>query len=168
MASGRTHDIINLLVLPPAVYYLQPSDFIGFTSGYIIGTFFLTPDNDIYLSKPNKRWSILKVIWYPYTKIFKHRGVSHIPIYGTLFKIVYLATVFFIILTIIKFGLNYFYPEKNFLGSFEINNLKSIIINPFTVSFFIGIILAEIVHIFTDIIYSTFKKVLPKRKKRRR
>ena len=166
MASGRTHDIVNLLVLPPAVYFLQPNDFFGFTAGYLVGTFFLTPDNDIYLSKPNKRWNILKIVWYPYTKIFKHRGVSHIPIYGTVFKILYLSAIFLLILIGFKYLFEEIYPEKRFF--FNLNDIKSLFLNQFTLSFFLGIVLAEIVHIFTDIIYSTFKKVLPKRRKRKR
>ncbi|WP_297887424.1 metal-binding protein [Sulfurihydrogenibium sp.] len=167
MASGRTHDIVNLLVLPPAVYYLQPSDFIAFTGGYLVGTFFLTPDNDIYLSKPNKRWNILRIMWYPYTKVFKHRGVSHIPIYGTVFKIIYLSVIFFLILFLLKYFLDYFYPDKQLI-TLSFHNLKDFVSSPFVLSFFIGIVLAEIVHIFTDIIYSTIKKFLPKRRKKSR
>lgn len=167
MASGRTHDVVNLLALPPAIYYLQPSDFIAFTSGYLVGTFFLTPDNDIYLSKPNKRWKILRILWYPYTRIFKHRGVSHIPIYGTVFKIIYLLTIFFLLLFALKHFLDYLYPDKHFI-SISFSSLKEFFSSPFVLSFFIGIVLAEMVHIFTDIIYSNFKKLLPKRRKKRR
>jgi uncharacterized metal-binding protein len=167
LASGRTHEIVNLIVLPPAVYYLQPSDFVSFTAGYLVGTFFLTPDNDIYLSKPNKRWKILKIIWIPYTKIFKHRGVSHIPLYGTVFKIIYLSIMFFFILFTFKYIFSYIYPDKQII-TFNIDSLKDFVSTPFVFSFFVGMVLAELVHIFTDIIYSNFKKLLPKRRKKRR
>jgi uncharacterized metal-binding protein len=63
VASGKTHDLINLVALPPIVYYLSPADFIFFIGGYLAGTFFLSPDLDIYHSKPVKRWKFLKFIW---------------------------------------------------------------------------------------------------------
>lgn len=158
MASGRTHELINLAVLPPIVYYLSPNDLVSFLGGYFVGTFLLSPDNDIYHSKPNKRWKILRFIWIPYTKIFKHRGISHIPIYGIITKMLYLIGIVLIALFILK--------TLNILKVHNENiNLKSILLNPIFLSFTIGLILAEIVHIFTDIIYSTLK---PKKKKRKR
>lgn len=158
MASGRTHELINLTVLPPIVYYLSPNDLVSFLGGYFVGTFLLSPDNDIYHSKPNKRWKILRFIWIPYTKIFKHRGISHIPIYGIITKMLYLIGIVLIALFILK--------TLNILKVHNENiNLKSILLNPIFLSFTIGLILAEIVHIFTDIIYSTLK---PKKKKRKR
>ncbi len=159
MASGRTHELINLAVLPPVVYYLSPNDLISFLGGYFVGTFLLSPDNDIYNSKPNKRWKILRFIWTPYTKIFKHRGISHIPIYGTVTKMLYLIGIVLIIFFILEI--------LNILKVHNQNiNIKSILLNPIFLSFIIGLILAEIVHIFTDIIYSTFKGLKPKKKRR--
>ena len=159
MAAGRTHDIINLSFLPVAVYYLQPDNFIGFTSGYIIGTFFLSPDNDIYHSKPNRRWKALRFIWYPYTKIFSHRGVSHLPVLGSLLKLFYLFSVFFIIFLLFVFLVYFIQPDLLKRFSFETDGVLTALKHPFTVSFIIGLLLSEIVHIVTDMLYSTAKKL---------
>lgn len=168
MAKGKTHDLINLVAFPPIVYYLHPSDFISFSTGYLIGTFFLTPDNDLYLSKPNSRWKLLKFIWFPYTKLFRHRGISHIPIYGTIIKILYLSFIAFMFLYLSKLLINFLIPDNNF-QVLKIDNLdlNSFLQNVSFLSFFFGLILAEFVHIFTDIVYSSFKKLKPKRKRRK-
>lgn len=161
MASGRTHDIINLTALPVFVYYLKPEDFLAFSSGYLIGTFLLSPDNDLYHSKPNKRWKFLRFIWLPYVKIFSHRGVSHLPILGLVFKLFYLFLIFFIF---------YFFVQTFiFKESLNLNKemIKEFLKSPFVLSFFIGLIIAEFMHIITDIIYSAIKKLRPKRRKYR-
>ncbi|MBN1875920.1 MAG: DUF2227 family putative metal-binding protein [Anaerolineae bacterium] len=33
-------------------------------------------------------------LWYPYALMAKHRGVSHIPIFGTLTRLLYIAVVY--------------------------------------------------------------------------
>ncbi len=164
MASGKTHDIINLSAFPVFVYYLKPDSFFGFFAGYMLGTFFLSPDNDIFHSKPNKRWKKLSFIWKPYTYLFSHRGISHIPVIGMITKLVYLAVVFIgIFLTITSLILLAFYladikvsiPLENI---FSAEVVKGISLHPFTISFILGLILSEIVHIITDVIYSFLKK----------
>ena len=163
MASGRTHDLINLVAFPPIVYYLKPDNFWAFTAGYLVGTFFLTPDNDLYHSHPNKRWKFLRFIWKPYVILFSHRGISHMPIFGILTKLIYLAVVFLVFYFFLSISLHFVYPEgekilyKNF--SETGSNIQNIIKNPFVISFLVGLFLSEIVHIITDILYSNMKKL---------
>lgn len=160
MAAGRTHDIVNLSFLPVAVYYLQPENFSGFVSGYIVGTFFLSPDNDIYHSRPNRRWRLLRFIWIPYTKIFSHRGISHLPVIGSALKILYLLAVFSVLLVFLA-GILYF-VKPDLLNGIDDISLKQMLFyvkHPFTVSFIIGLVLSEIVHIVTDMVYSTAKRL---------
>ncbi|MCX7739044.1 MAG: metal-binding protein [Hydrogenothermaceae bacterium] len=162
MASGRTHDLVNLLAFPPIVYYLQPTEFFAFTSGYMVGTFFLTPDNDIIQSNPNKRWKLLRFIWIPYTKIFSHRGMSHIPFYGIFLKLSYLAVVFLSIAILVSFLLE----STLDIEVLKLNlNFMELIKHPLFLSFLIGLLLSEIMHIFTDIVYSILK---PKRKRKKK
>ncbi len=166
MASGRTHDIINLTVFPFFAYYLKPESFSGFFAGYMIGTFFLSPDNDIFHSKPNKRWKFLRFIWKPYTKIFSHRGLSHIPVLGMITKLLYLSLVFLLLIVLIivtVFLLNNYlkveFLDVNIGSILDINMFPTLIKHPFSVSFLVGLFLAEFVHIATDIIFSSIKKL---------
>ncbi|MEZ0323032.1 MAG: metal-binding protein [Hydrogenothermaceae bacterium] len=165
MASGRTHDLINLAAFGPIVYYLHPMDFVSFTAGYMVGTFLLSPDNDLYHSSVNKRWKVFKFIWYPYTKLFSHRGISHIPFYGTFTKLIYLGVIFLIFIFLLKYILTSFGDTT--LSSY-LSYIKFdwyIITNPVVISFFTGLLISEMIHIFTDIIYSTLK---PKKRKKKR
>ena len=158
MASGRTHDIINLSVFPVAVYYLKPESFSGFFFGYMVGTFFLSPDNDLFHSKPNKRWKALRFIWLPYTKLFSHRGISHIPFLGMITKLLYISAVVFI--AFLLFYLAFFLAGINihFSDKVSVEEFKRFFFSPFSVSTFIGLFLSEIVHIITDVIYSALKR----------
>lgn len=158
MASGRTHDIINLIALPPLVYYLSPSDFPFFAGGYLAGTFLLTPDVDTYHSTPVKRWKFLKFIWKPYTKFSKHRGISHLPFYGSLIRLFYLIFLFYLLYLGVIFSLNYMGINIPVVNINE-NNLKSLLLNNHVISFLAGLFMAEIMHILVDIIYSSLKKV---------
>ncbi len=162
MASGRTHEIINLAAFPPIVYYLQPNEFWGFAAGYLFGTFLLSPDNDIYHSRPVKRWKFLKIIWKPYTKIFSHRGVSHYPIIGSITRLFYLSIVAFLFYIILYILTEKFFPDFNkFFSQITIN--QNMFLSPFFVSFLIGLFLSEIIHIIVDMVYSFFKRLLPRR-----
>ncbi|MBK3333069.1 metal-binding protein [Persephonella atlantica] len=162
MAAGRTHDIVNLSILPVAVYYLQPENFTGFISGYLAGTFLITPDNDIYHSRPNRRWKFLRFLWYPYTRIFSHRGISHLPVVGSIAKIVYLVLILAIVTAFVGFSLQLFLDISviKSITDMDKKEIFNIIKSPFVVSFFIGLVLAEIIHVITDVVYSSLKKVI--------
>ena len=63
-----------------------------FFSGLMFG-----PDLDIH-STQYKRWGILRWIWLPYRKLFRHRSLfSHGLIIGTLIRVVYLVVMVFAI-----------------------------------------------------------------------
>lgn len=60
---------------------------------FMFGAMFVSPDLDID-SKPYQRWSILKVLWAPYTLYVPHRGtLSHHIILGPLMLCIWLTLV---------------------------------------------------------------------------
>lgn len=75
-------------------------------TGYLMG-YFIDPDLD-QLSMTEGEGRILKNfkifgaiflgVWLPYAYLFKHRGISHYPILGTLTRWGYLSTVFLLVL----------------------------------------------------------------------
>lgn len=97
MPSGKTHDKINLAVLflvlmslffvlersmlPFPDSYLESRRILVFSLAYLFGTFFLSPDLDTK-SAPYRRWGAVKVIWHPYQRFFRHRGILHHPVFG--------------------------------------------------------------------------------------
>ena len=153
MASGRTHEIINLIALPPTYYFLSPSDGFSFLAGYLVGTFFITPDNDLFHSRPIKRWKIFKFIWYPYVKFSSHRGLSHIPVLGTVIKLAYIGSILLILYVALEFFLRH-------IGMYDFSlDLRQILSNKHIITFVIGVMIAEFFHILTDMVYSSLKKV---------
>ncbi len=99
MSSGKDHDqatvvtaiaLLPLTQLIPLAPYLPlhlPESF-SLSLGVLSGLWF-SPDLDIY-SRPYRRWGTLRVIWFPYKKLVKHRSpISHTPIFSQLFQLLY-------------------------------------------------------------------------------
>lgn len=103
MPSGKVHTAINItsvvfvLIIAVFVNELCRSLFL-YVIGFLFGTFFVNPDLDIWRSDVSKRWKFLRLYWYPYTLLFKHRGYSHNIIIGPASRILYLLLpVFFFV-----------------------------------------------------------------------
>jgi uncharacterized metal-binding protein len=161
MPNGKTHTKINITLLfgillslhtnyvqsriPPE--YLEFDTTAIFSFALIFGTYYLSPDLDIQ-SEPFKRWGILKYIWWPYQKIFKHRGKLHHPLSG---PIIIISTVcLFIIAPVVT------------LFNFDITNIPA----KYIISLLTGIVISIEAHIITDIIYTKAKRKSTKIKKK--
>lgn len=109
MSSGKTHSTAALVTLLPIAgfsIYLASQGFvepaIGLTVGGVCG-WLVTPDADVDgITHEEVRWfkinpllgHVWHLFWWPYGKMFKHRGSSHIIFWGTLTRILYIvATV---------------------------------------------------------------------------
>ncbi|WP_292376851.1 metal-binding protein [Methanosarcina sp. UBA411] len=161
MPNGKTHVKINITLLlgillslhtnvmkshiPPE--YTEFETIAIFSFALIFGTYYLSPDLDIK-SDPFKRWGILKHIWWPYQKIFKHRGKLHHPLSG---PIIIISTVgLFIIVPVVK------------LFNLDITNIPT----KYLISLLTGIVISIEAHILTDVIYTKVKRKSTKIKKR--
>lgn len=95
MASGRNHD--------KAIYFATPvvgilaSQYgleVGMiaASAHLLGGLLLSPDLDL-ISRPYKRWGLLRFIWVPYQRLIpRHRHwLSHGVIVGSVVRLLYLA-----------------------------------------------------------------------------
>ncbi len=72
---------------------LSTGSLVAFACGFAFSMFFLSPDLDLTRSRPTHRWGWLSFLWWPYAKVFRHRGVSHHVIWGPLTRLGYLALV---------------------------------------------------------------------------
>ncbi|WP_027482067.1 metal-binding protein [Deinococcus pimensis] len=115
MPSGNTHNLINLstfAVLGSAALYLQRAgsvdfsrgDALGFTVGFFVGTFLLSPDLDLAEQNVNSKraWGFLGVLWVPYGMMFSHRGWSHSWLVGPLTRLVYLALIVGLVVGLVR------------------------------------------------------------------
>ncbi|MEM9275121.1 MAG: metal-binding protein [Cyanobacteria bacterium P01_F01_bin.143] len=102
MPSGTTHDRITLWILPWIVFATYLVTHNGELTLLMAGGFFFSglmfgPDLDIH-STQYKRWGILRWIWLPYRRLFRHRSLfSHGFLIGTLIRVVYLVVMVFAI-----------------------------------------------------------------------
>ena len=105
MPSGKTHLHIELAALVVVVggglalnhafewmkwkevYTLLPA----FVAAYLFSSLLLSPDLDLARSGPQSRWGLFRVLWLPYAGMFRHRGLSHNPLFGPLTRIAYLG-----------------------------------------------------------------------------
>ena len=97
MPSDEKHNRIGiiiccLLVLPLIHFGVDYALIILFAAAYMFATRYLSPDLDIN-SKPYQRWGALRVLWYPYMKVFKHRKSSHNLLIGPIITILYLSMI---------------------------------------------------------------------------
>jgi uncharacterized metal-binding protein len=161
MPSGKTHLRIELFVLPLCVALLfaaQHYQLIAvsweetaiFAGAYLFSSLMLSPDLDLRHNRSRRRWGPLGFLWIPYTKIFKHRGVSHSLIFGTLTRLGYLG----LLALLIALGLSYFNVWAipfDALRTFSIDlKLFSLLIA--------GLWLPNIIHTLTDHVHSVLRR----------
>jgi len=96
--KGHHHESLQTLavaVLALPVYdQYGPLAAAGFLTGGLAGTYWLSPDLDLAgkgSSRAAENWGPLKVLWYPYGALFRHRHLSHSWILGPLSRLAYLA-----------------------------------------------------------------------------
>jgi uncharacterized metal-binding protein len=98
MPSGVVHDRITIWILPWVVgitYCLTRSGDLTLilAGGYIFSGMMFGPDLDIR-SIQYKRWGMIRGIWLPYRKFFRHRSAwSHGFILGTCLRLTYLCII---------------------------------------------------------------------------
>lgn len=96
MASGRNHDRAITLTTPVLLAAAIASGHadVGLiaTASYYLAGMYLSPDLDL-VSRPFKRWGLLRFIWLPYQRIPHRHWLSHGPVIGSIVRLVYLAVL---------------------------------------------------------------------------
>lgn len=132
----------------------------SFVIGWLFATLIFSPDTDVM---PKKRSGVLQFFLYPYSILFKHRGVSHMILVGTIIRIVYGLIVYGILIFILN-GMgtiaigtkDYFFHLYQFLATFDYQLVEY---KMFT-WLFAGMAGADICHIVLDALSSFVRKIL--------
>lgn len=108
MPSGERHLQIELILWLPftvGFYFLTASlmHSLIFTGAYLVSSLLLSPDLDLKENRPRRRWGVLSFIWWPYVRIFKHRGVSHSLLFGPLTRLGYLAVLLALLIAVLYY-----------------------------------------------------------------
>jgi uncharacterized metal-binding protein len=95
MASGKNHDksiyFASPVVLIVGCYQFGLEMGSIAASAHFLGGLWLSPDLDL-ISRPYKRWGLLRWIWIPYQRIIPHRSpLSHAPVLGSVIRLLYLG-----------------------------------------------------------------------------
>lgn len=102
MPSGKVHLRIEIGLLAAGAAASAPlwcagalpwPETVAFIGSYLFSSLFLSPDLDLYSSRPSRRWGIARVLWLPYSGLFRHRRLSHHVLVGPLTRILYLGAV---------------------------------------------------------------------------
>ena len=134
VASGRIHENVNLVALG----FLITAYFIarvlgqahslddalprvartGFLLSYLVGTFLVTPDLDLAKNsvRAKSHWGILGLLWVPYGKLFRHRGLSHSWVVGPLTRLLYMGLITSVFIVIVMALSSYFGFELRIAG----------------------------------------------------
>lgn len=109
MPSGARHLQLELYLLPVffiGLYFMELAwpGLLAFAAAYLLSSLMLSPDLDLRRNSARRRWRVLGFIWAPYTKVFKHRGMSHNLLLGPLTRIGYL----FLLGALVVYALDYF------------------------------------------------------------
>ena len=170
MPSGMTHDRITLWTLPwigSISYGLTRSGDLTLLLGvgFLFSGLMFGPDLDIR-SIQFKRWGMLRGIWIPYRRMFRHRSFfSHGLIVGTCIRILYLLmfvawlAIFVVGLAQLCFGFSWNWQEF-------VRRQLHILSNHYyreCTALFVGLELGAMSHSISDWIVSHQKKVLKKK-----
>ena len=147
MALYKTHATFNIVVALPlliwaGIYFLNPTlgQLIIFAATFAYATLFMSPDLD--LANKIKLFSLRGLLSLPfrgYSRLFRHRGLSHSLFFGTLTRILWLGALLYLIL---------------FLFRRELPNQTQVLIllkNPSFLFGLTGIALADMCHLLLDI-----------------
>ncbi len=162
MALGKTHELVNLTMLPAFLYFLPAEFYLPFCAGYIVGTFFLSPDIDLPHSRPSRRWGFLRCFWIPYQSLSSHRGLSHVPVIGSLIRLVYLAVVSILLYFILLGALSLIDKELGglFINFISVDFLENIFRSEKALYAVLGVVCADIAHVIVDIAWSLFRRFI--------
>lgn len=165
MPSGKTHEKVNFIFLFIIIFFLLISGsyyFIGifgalislFTAfGFYFGTYYFSPDLDTK-SRPFYKWRLLRFIWIPYQKIFKHRSFwTHGILIGDVVRFLYFSIFIYIFYSV---SITFLKIDPNVAETNIIVFIKTY--KFYFLSFFIGNVLASFAHIIADKTVSGFKR----------
>jgi uncharacterized metal-binding protein len=148
MPNYKTHVKINCFFFLPAwcflLHYLFDSSFgslATISSTFTYATFFMNPDLDLQHSfKLSSLRGLLSLPFLGYSRVFKHRGISHHPIVGTLTRVIWITGFAIIMLGFYK---PYMHSLSDAMELFKTH--QDLFLNAF-----FGILLADLSHILLD------------------
>lgn len=161
MASGKTHDFVTYLMLPPFFFagvslFDQPmASMLWLVLGAWFGGIFLSPDLDTR-SRPYYRWGVFRFIWWPYQWMAKHRSsLSHGIFFAPVIRLIYLSALGALLYMFLKSGI-WLSSSTNDIDFSYRQDIQTFCIRNATVFLWlgIGVWLGCLLHVILDAISS--------------
>ena len=168
MSDGKKHDYLNIGAGALLIGVMLGASWrtiiiVPFSLGWLLATFIFSPDADIM---PKKRTKVLRFVLYPYSIFFKHRGLSHSLLFGTLTRVFYVLSMLALgIFVLNKMGYIEFGPQGYFsyLVHFMLNYNYQEDVYKIVTWFYLGMFGADLLHLFLDkmsSIWGRFRRIL--------
>lgn len=155
MPGFTGHSIANSVALVGTTAYMWSEhwslpDILAVDAGILIATVALSPDMDLFTSRPMEDWGVMKYFWWPYARVVKHRDRLHTPILGTSVRWLYTLAIFSILTALLAFVLRQvgFKISFNFTGDSE----DAVYYLLYLLDMFIGGNIADAMHFGLDIV----------------
>jgi len=126
--------------------WIGMAEIVGFVVGYVVSMLLLSPDLDLARTDSYRRWGPVAWIWAPYAAAFRHRRISHHPLFGPITRIGYLAAIGWIVL--FAYGIATRNPARRLV--LPVNLISAVLI---------GIYLPNLTHIAADGAQSAWSRV---------
>jgi uncharacterized metal-binding protein len=130
------------------------ADIAAVDAGIALSTLVLSPDMDLFTSKSMDDWGLLRIFWWPYAKLVKHRDRLHTPLLGTFVRWLYLAAVLSIAIVPIAILLR----RMGFHMTFEGEAGDILWYLGYLVDAFVGACLADAMHFVLDLSTTGLKR----------
>jgi uncharacterized metal-binding protein len=158
------HTVANTAVLVGTTVVMRAQawswqDVIAVDTGIAIASLVLSPDMDLFNSKSMDDWGLLRLFWWPYAKLAKHRDRLHFPILGTAVRWLYVAAILLLFTVLFRF----WFRRIGLSVSFDFaGDTDDIIYNAlYLADVFLGAVLADTMHYILDMITTRLKRLLP-------
>jgi uncharacterized metal-binding protein len=159
------HTTANTLVLVGTTVLMRTQgwswqDVVAVDAGIAVASLVLSPDMDLFNSKSMDDWGLLRVFWWPYSKLAKHRDRLHIPILGTAVRWLYVAAILLLLTALFRFWFRRIGLSINFDFA---GDTEDIIYNAlYLADVFLGAVLADTTHYILDMISTRLKRLVPR------
>jgi uncharacterized metal-binding protein len=139
------------------------ADIAAADAGVAIATLILSPDMDLFNSRSMDDWGLLRIFWWPYAKLVKHRDAMHIPLLGTTVRWAYMLIMLSLLIVPIAILLRRVGFKMTFQGDAEdISWYLGYLLDAF-----IGATFADAMHYILDITTTGIKHMIPHRHRER-
>ncbi len=165
------HSVANGVVLVGVSAYMladkwSVADIAWVDAGILVSTLVLSPDMDLFTSKPIDGWGLMRWFWWPYAKFVKHRDVLHFPLLGTAVRWLYLL----IMLALLILPILLIFRQVGLQVNFNFTGDRDDVIwySLYLADIFVGACIADAVHYILDVVTHEIKMAVPWRRRRAR